>query len=113
MARAAASASRVCISRAWVVGGGRGNVSAGVRVHWSGRCVRGRLRKNRTVTGTATEVLCGLGGSDAREADVGVAEAGELHAHAVHQRKMQAAEFAVFVAGIEVVEHAAGREGAA
>ncbi len=41
---------------------------------------------------------------------VGVAESIELHAHAIHQREVEAAQLAVLVAGVGVVEHAAGLE---
>ena len=48
--------------------------------------------------------------SDTLEALGGVAEAIELHAHSIHQREVEAAELAVLVTGVGVIEHAAGLE---
>ena len=48
-----------------------------------------------------------------RQPRIGVAEAVELHAHPVHDAEVQAAHLAVLVAGVEVVERAAGFERAA
>ena len=52
-------------------------------------------------------------GSDPREAGVGVAEAGEGNAGAVHQREIKAAQFAVLIALVGVVEDAPRRQRAA
>ena len=51
--------------------------------------------------------------SEALEAGGGVAEAGEFYTHAVYDAQIEAAEFAVVVAGFEVVQGAAGLEFAA
>ena len=48
------------------------------------------------------------GESQAREAGVRVAEVVELHTHAVHDAEVKAAQLAVLVAPVAVVEHAAG-----
>ena len=52
-------------------------------------------------------------GSETAESGVGVAEAVELDAHAVHDRQVHAAELAVVVALGRVIEDAAGRQRAA
>jgi len=51
--------------------------------------------------------------SETRQPGVRVAEAIEPHTHPVHEAQVEAAQLAVVVAGIQVVEGAAGLERAA
>src|SRR5215212_630528 len=46
--------------------------------------------------------------SNTRQSRLGITKARELYAHLVHEGKMEAAEFAIVVAVVAIIEHAAG-----